>query len=271
MTPVCTHVVDHPSAWTPATLGGKDGLKLALSDEELDAIETLLARTRHKRPQEATRADFDHPVVDRLMRTRPRRDHGRPRHPDRQRRDARAVQRGAVRAHLLGLGHAPGRRCRAKRQRRPPGLRAEQPEGRGQARLPQPARAPHAHGLLRDRRAHVRAPREVGRLERPGAEPVDPQRDPAHAARAAGAALPRIPHRERGGALLEQGDHRRSDARVLLRRRQAVVHVRAVAHEERGGDAGRHAGRSRGSARRTSTRSPTARTWRCASCSSPAT
>ena len=46
MTPICDHVVDHPSAWTPATLGNKDGLKLALSEEELAAIETLLARTR---------------------------------------------------------------------------------------------------------------------------------------------------------------------------------------------------------------------------------
>ena len=39
-----------------------------------------------------------------------------------------AVQRGGVRAHLLGLRHAPRHRRRAKRQRRPPGLRAEQPE-----------------------------------------------------------------------------------------------------------------------------------------------
>ena len=60
MTPICDHVVDHPSAWTPAALGNKEGLKLALSEEELAAIETLLARTRHKRPQEVTRADFDH-------------------------------------------------------------------------------------------------------------------------------------------------------------------------------------------------------------------
>jgi hypothetical protein len=67
MTPICDHIVEHPSAWTPATLGSKDGLKLTLTEEELAAIETLLARTRHKRPQEVTRADFDHPAVDRLL------------------------------------------------------------------------------------------------------------------------------------------------------------------------------------------------------------
>jgi hypothetical protein len=67
MTTICDHIVEHPSAWTPATLGDKEGLKLALSDEELAAIETLLDRTRHKRPQEVARADFDHPVVNRLM------------------------------------------------------------------------------------------------------------------------------------------------------------------------------------------------------------
>ena len=67
MTPICDHVVEHPSAWTPAALGNKEGLKLALSEEELAAIETLLARTLHKRPQEVTRADFDHATINRLM------------------------------------------------------------------------------------------------------------------------------------------------------------------------------------------------------------
>ena len=67
MTPICNHIVDHPSAWTPATIGDKNGLKLALSEQELAAIETLLERTRGKRPQEVTRADFDHPTVNRLL------------------------------------------------------------------------------------------------------------------------------------------------------------------------------------------------------------
>jgi hypothetical protein len=67
MTPICNHIVDHPSAWTPATIGDKNGLKLALSEEQLAAIETLLARTARKRPQEVTRADFDHPAINRLL------------------------------------------------------------------------------------------------------------------------------------------------------------------------------------------------------------
>src|SRR5512144_2665535 len=67
MTPICDHIVEHPSAWTPATLGNKEALKLGLSEYERAAIEALLQRTRHKRPQEVTRADFDHPVVNRLM------------------------------------------------------------------------------------------------------------------------------------------------------------------------------------------------------------
>ncbi len=67
MTPICRHQIDHPSAWTPATLGNKDGLRLTLSEEELAAIETLLERTNHQRPQEVTRAEFDHPTVNRLL------------------------------------------------------------------------------------------------------------------------------------------------------------------------------------------------------------
>jgi hypothetical protein len=67
MTVMCDHHVDHPSAWTPATVGSKDRLELALTSEELDAIVSLLARTRHLAPQQVTRADFDHPVVNRLL------------------------------------------------------------------------------------------------------------------------------------------------------------------------------------------------------------
>lgn len=67
MTAICHHVVDHPSAWTPSTIHDKSALKLALSEDELVAIESLLSRTRHLRPQEVTRADFDHPVVNGLL------------------------------------------------------------------------------------------------------------------------------------------------------------------------------------------------------------
>jgi hypothetical protein len=66
MTAICRHEIVHPSAWTPATIG-KDSLRLALSASELDAIEALLERTRRLRPQQVTRADFDHPVVNALL------------------------------------------------------------------------------------------------------------------------------------------------------------------------------------------------------------
>jgi hypothetical protein len=67
MTPICDRIVDHPSAWTPATIGDKSGLELAMSEQELAAVETLLERTRGQRPQDVTRADFDHPAVNRML------------------------------------------------------------------------------------------------------------------------------------------------------------------------------------------------------------
>ena len=67
MTPICHDFIDHPSAWTPAALGDKRALERALTEAQLDAIASLLQRTRHKPPQQVTRADFDHPVVNRLL------------------------------------------------------------------------------------------------------------------------------------------------------------------------------------------------------------
>lgn len=67
MTPIYQQQINHPSAWTHQSVGGKDNLKVALSAEQIGAIDELLARTAHLRPQEVTRADFDHPVVNRLL------------------------------------------------------------------------------------------------------------------------------------------------------------------------------------------------------------
>jgi hypothetical protein len=53
MTAICMREVDHPSAWTPASLGNKDGLGRVVGGG-LVAIKTLVERTRHKRPQEVT-------------------------------------------------------------------------------------------------------------------------------------------------------------------------------------------------------------------------
>jgi len=67
MTPIHPHRIDHPSAWTARTIGGKENLTMRLSGEQLDAIDDLLERTRHLAPQQVTRADFDHPVIGKLL------------------------------------------------------------------------------------------------------------------------------------------------------------------------------------------------------------
>lgn len=54
-----------PAAWTRSSIGA-DGLTRRLTAAELAAFDTLLARTRHLKPQEVTRADFDHPAVNAL-------------------------------------------------------------------------------------------------------------------------------------------------------------------------------------------------------------
>ena len=60
-TEVYRKFIDHPSAWTNKSVGGKEGLTHHLTERHLDAIDDLLKRTRHKKPQEVTRAEFDHP------------------------------------------------------------------------------------------------------------------------------------------------------------------------------------------------------------------
>ena len=59
--------IEHPSAWTSAGIGGKEGLMHRMGPEHLRALDELLARTRHLEPLAITRADFDHPVVNDLM------------------------------------------------------------------------------------------------------------------------------------------------------------------------------------------------------------
>jgi hypothetical protein len=60
-------VIDHPSAWTAAGLGGKQALVLELDAAQLDAIDALLERSMHLAPQQIRRAEFDHPALNRLM------------------------------------------------------------------------------------------------------------------------------------------------------------------------------------------------------------
>lgn len=59
--------IDHPSAWTAKTVSGKEHFTRKLTAAQVDAIDTLLAATRHLPPQEVTRAQFDHPEVNRLL------------------------------------------------------------------------------------------------------------------------------------------------------------------------------------------------------------
>ena len=59
--------IDHPSAWTSAGIGGKEGLMHRMGPEHVQALDELLARTRHLEPDAVTRADFDHPVINALM------------------------------------------------------------------------------------------------------------------------------------------------------------------------------------------------------------
>lgn len=67
MTEICRDVIDHPAAWTGPSLGGKPGLVYPLSDRHLDALDEVLAKLGHMRPQEPTRGDFDHPVINDLL------------------------------------------------------------------------------------------------------------------------------------------------------------------------------------------------------------
>ena len=64
MTEICCHIIDHPSAWTSTSLGGKEALVKPLSSAHLTAIDELLAKTRHLRPQAITREQFDHPALN---------------------------------------------------------------------------------------------------------------------------------------------------------------------------------------------------------------
>ena len=60
------NVITTPAAWTNRSIGGKAGITQHLTPAQLAAFDTVLARTRHQKPQEATRSDFDHPEINAL-------------------------------------------------------------------------------------------------------------------------------------------------------------------------------------------------------------
>jgi Taurine catabolism dioxygenase TauD, TfdA family len=59
-------VITAPAAWTTGSIGGKAGLTQALTKAQIAAFDSVLKRTRHLKPQQATRADFDVPEINAL-------------------------------------------------------------------------------------------------------------------------------------------------------------------------------------------------------------
>jgi hypothetical protein len=66
-TEICNEIIGPPSAWKPRDIGTKDQFKQTLSADQLAVIDQLLDATRRLKPQEVTRQDFNHPVVNALM------------------------------------------------------------------------------------------------------------------------------------------------------------------------------------------------------------
>jgi Taurine catabolism dioxygenase TauD, TfdA family len=67
MTYVHRALIDHPSAWTNESLGGKQGLIYPMEPKHLDALDEVLTKTAHKEPLEVTREEFDHPIVNPML------------------------------------------------------------------------------------------------------------------------------------------------------------------------------------------------------------
>ena len=67
MSSICDRPIDHPAAWTSAAIGGKEGLSRCLSGDHLQALSELLAKTRHLAPDAVSRSDWDHPLINDLM------------------------------------------------------------------------------------------------------------------------------------------------------------------------------------------------------------
>ena len=59
--------IDHPSAWTSRSIGGKQGLVYRLDPRHLDAFDVILAGTSNIEPLDVTRAQFAHPAIEPLM------------------------------------------------------------------------------------------------------------------------------------------------------------------------------------------------------------
>ena len=67
MTEVFKARIDHPSAWTIAQVGGREGFTHRLGKEHIEALDELVARTKHLPSTAVTREQFSTPVIDSLM------------------------------------------------------------------------------------------------------------------------------------------------------------------------------------------------------------
>jgi hypothetical protein len=64
MTSIRSAPIEHPSAWRGDSLGGKAAITYHLSQQQVDAIDELLARTAGKGVHDVEAPDFDHPELD---------------------------------------------------------------------------------------------------------------------------------------------------------------------------------------------------------------
>jgi hypothetical protein len=60
VTPIYSRLIEGPSAWTPGSLGGKEGLVHQLDANHLATLDSLLVKTRSKILDDLTREDFTH-------------------------------------------------------------------------------------------------------------------------------------------------------------------------------------------------------------------
>lgn len=65
--PIFEDVIDHPAAWRGPEIGGKEGLVHRMAPEHVDALWSLVDKTRHKAPTDVTREEFDDPLINDLM------------------------------------------------------------------------------------------------------------------------------------------------------------------------------------------------------------
>ncbi len=67
MNPIHDRRIEHPAAWTSAEIGGREGLTHRMAPEHVAAIWSLVEQSRGMRPDAITRQDFDHPLINDLM------------------------------------------------------------------------------------------------------------------------------------------------------------------------------------------------------------